>query len=80
MDVEASLAIRQAEVGASQTMIERTEACSASNRTGSRPTPPSGRVRRRGEQFAHASQITGAGGAGEKAVMADTMQPLAGRG
>jgi transposase len=28
MDVEASRAIRQAEVGASQTMIERTEACS----------------------------------------------------
>ena len=27
MDVEASRAIRQAEVGASQTMIERTEAC-----------------------------------------------------
>jgi Transposase DDE domain len=27
MDVEASCAIRQAEVGASQTMIERTEAC-----------------------------------------------------
>ena len=27
MDVEASRAIRQAEVGAAQTMIERTEAC-----------------------------------------------------
>ena len=27
VDVEASRAIRQAEVGASQTMIERTEAC-----------------------------------------------------
>jgi hypothetical protein len=27
MDVEASRAIRQAEVGASQTMIARTEAC-----------------------------------------------------
>ena len=27
MDVEASRAIRQAEVGASRTMIERTEAC-----------------------------------------------------
>ncbi len=27
MDVEASRAIRQAEAGASQTMIERTEAC-----------------------------------------------------
>ena len=35
MDVEASCAIRQAEVGASQTMIERTDACFASSLNGS---------------------------------------------
>ena len=39
MDVEASRAIRQAEVGASRTMIERTEATSASSPIGSPPIP-----------------------------------------
>ena len=41
MDVEASRAIRQAEVGASQTMIERTEALLRDQaRMACRPTPP----------------------------------------
>jgi hypothetical protein len=38
MDVEASRAIRQAEVGAAKTMIERS--ASTSSRNGSRATPP----------------------------------------
>ena len=40
MDVEASRAIRQAEVGAAKTMIERTEAASISSPHGSRPIRP----------------------------------------
>ena len=40
MDVEASRAIRQAEVGAAKTMIERPERCSTSSRNGSRVIPP----------------------------------------
>ena len=40
MDVEASRAIRQAEVSASQTMIERTEASFGINPNGSWRTPP----------------------------------------
>jgi hypothetical protein len=40
MDVEASRAIRQAEVGAVKTMIERTEQRFAIKRNGSRATQP----------------------------------------
>jgi len=40
MDVQASRAIRQAEVGAAKTMIERTE-----ERFGIKPTWPSRRMR-----------------------------------
>ena len=40
MDVEASRAIRQAEIGAAQTMIERTKLASASGPNGSRRTAP----------------------------------------
>ncbi len=45
MDVEATRAIRQAKVGASQTMLDRTEERLASGPTGSPPTPPTARVR-----------------------------------
>ncbi len=44
MDVEASRAIRQAEVGASQTMIERTEACFGIKPECSRSTPPTAQL------------------------------------
>src|SRR5258706_11971035 len=40
MDVEASRSIRQAEVGASKTMIERTQSASISSLSGSRAIPP----------------------------------------
>jgi hypothetical protein len=43
MDVEASRAIRQAEVGASQTMIVRTAACFGLSQNGSLATPPTER-------------------------------------
>ena len=43
MDVEASRAIRQAEVGASRTMIERTEATFGIKPHGLRPTRLTGR-------------------------------------
>ena len=43
MDVEASRAIRQAEVGASQTMIERTEACFGIKPAWLAGTPPMAR-------------------------------------
>ena len=45
MDVEATRAIRQAKVGASQTMLDRTEERLASGPTGSPPTPPTARAR-----------------------------------
>ena len=45
LDVEASRAIRQAEVGASKTMIERTQKRSISSLSGSRPIPPTAQER-----------------------------------
>ena len=45
MDVEASRAIRQAEVGAAKVMIERTESASVSSPIGSRPIRPTVRGR-----------------------------------
>jgi hypothetical protein len=45
LDVEASRAVRQAEVGAARTMLERTEErFGALNRSGSPPIPPMDRT------------------------------------
>jgi hypothetical protein len=45
VDVEASRAIRQAEVGAARTMVERPKSALVSSRSGSWPIPPMGQLR-----------------------------------
>ena len=45
LDVEASRAIRQAEVGAARTMLERTKSASVLSQSGSWPIPLTGQLR-----------------------------------